>query len=226
MQVGSRSWSSLVVFLTLAIGAGSARADDPAVEWKRSEREAENPLTEDGLLYNIYLELADGVSPGKDDVIVAHVEIDVEIKCRCGTTTFKLDYWEAFELHEDGSAGADTHSLDRQELLAYAQRAGHLECLCDDYEMVVRRKHTISLGTVEDPPWFDNGRGRDLFAYLLFGPDGKRVTPDKRPEKVKGKVTSFHKERAVVFTGTYTWSKSGGGVYESSLGKRFTLPPQ
>lgn len=196
------------------------------VEWKRSEREAENPLTEDGHLYNIYLELADGVKPGKDEVILAHVEIDVEITCACGTTKFKLDYWEAFQIHEDGSAGADTHSLDREELLTYAQSAGLMDCVCgcgDMLKMVVTRKHTISLGTAEDPPWFDNGRGKDLFAYLLYGPDGAKVTPAKRPEKVKGKVTSFKKEGAITFTGTYTWTASGGATYESSLGKKYEL---
>ena len=214
-----------VCALWMAQGAVSAQN----VEWKRSEREEENPLTEYGQLYNIILKVADGVKPAEGEVVLAHVEITVEITCKHKTTTFKLDYWEAFKIHKDGSVGADTHSLDREELLTYAKSAGYLTCDCecgDMLKMVVTRKHTISLGTVEDPPWFYIGGEDDYFAYLLTGPDGKRVTPDKRPapEKVKGKVTTFKTEGAITFTGTYTWTASGGATYESSLGKKYELP--
>ncbi len=228
MRSNRRTSASFLAFLCLWLGASAAVAQSPNVEWKRSEREAENPLTDAGLLYNIRLHLADGVKPEKGENVVAHVEITVEITCECGTTTFTLDYWEVFQIQADGSAGADTHSVDREELLTYAQKAGHLSCVCADddvIKMVVTRKHTISLGTTEDTQWLDNGGANDLFGYLLYGPDGKKVTPERRPEKVRGKVTSFKTGSAVVFTGTYTWTKTGGAVYESSLGKKYELPP-
>lgn len=220
--------SPFLATLCLWMAAGDGLAQNANVEWKRSDREEENPLTDAGLLYNIHLKVADGVTPGKDDVILAHVEITVEITCECGTTKFTIDYWEAFQIHKDKTAGADTHSVDREDLIAYAQKAGHLSCVCLGDEitrMVVTRKHTISLGTVEDAPWYNIGGVDDMFAYLLVGPDGKRATPDKRPEKVAGKVTSFQQRGAIVFTGTYTWTAGGGAVYESSLGKKYELPP-
>ncbi len=198
----------------------------PQVRWKRSadDTETENPLHPRGYRYNIYFEVPCTITPGPNEVIVAHIVITITASCdpaKCtnnpncsnGTFTQTYDYWEAFTMVDppkDKSTALDKHYVDMADVEKRLRIAG-----CPNPDKIkIDRKHTVNRGEVTGADWTERLEGGS-FAYILHGPPPQSAmsNPSSRPGEgmnVRGSVTLFSEDGALVFTSSYTYEASTG----------------